>query len=99
MTAPASEGVLLLAAELEAGGQWPGAARCYEAVLKVGRQLPQAEATTRLRLALLLLQHTHNVHEARDHLERAVRCCRKHEHAGHRMHTMLMRMHRYMQRA
>ena len=76
MAAPASVGLLLLASDLEAGGQWPGAARCYEAVLKAGGQLPQAEAQTRLRLARLLLRHTHNVHEARSHLERAVRCCR-----------------------
>lgn len=78
MAAPASVGLLLLASELDAGGQWPGAARCYEAVLQAGGQLPQAEATTRLRLARLLLKHTHNVHEARDHLERAVRCHSKH---------------------
>ena len=78
MTTPASVGLLLLASELDAGGQWPSAARCYEAVLQAGGQLPQAEATTRLRLARLLLKHTHNVHEARDHLERAVRCDPKH---------------------
>jgi MAternally affected uncoordination len=77
MTAPASDGLLLLSTELEVGGQWPSAARCYEAVLKAGGQLPQAEASTRLRLARLLLEHTHNVHEARGHLERAVHGCRK----------------------
>lgn len=75
MAASTSDGLLLLAAQLEASGQWPGAAKCYEAVLQGGAQLPQAEAATRLRLARLLLQHTHNVHETRAHLERAVRRC------------------------
>ena len=41
-----------------------------------GRQLPAAEATARLELATLLLSHTHNVTEARQHLERAVRAPR-----------------------
>lgn len=73
MVDTASEGLQLLAAQLEAAGQWPGAIKCYEAILQGGGQLPQAEATTRLRLARLLLRHTHNVHEARAGLERAVR--------------------------
>ena len=89
MTAPASVGLLLLASELDAGGQWPGAARCYEAVLQAGGQLPQAEATTRLRLARLLLKHTHNVHEARDHLERAVRCDPSSMHAHRQVHAVI----------
>lgn len=51
------------------------AIKCYETVLQAaaGRQLPAAEATLRLELASLLLAHTHNVTEARQHLEKAVR--------------------------
>ena len=74
MAGSLEEGLSLLAERLAAGGQWPDAARCYEAVLADGGALPQVEAVARLRLARLLLRHTHNVHEARQHLERTVRC-------------------------
>lgn len=78
MAATESDGLLLLATQLEAAGQWVGAAKCYEAVLHSGGQLPQAEGATRLHLARLLLQHTHNVHEARKYLDGAVRCSALH---------------------
>ena len=50
------------------------AIKCFLAVLHAagGRQLPAAEASVRLQLATLLLDHTHNVAEARQHLEQAV---------------------------
>ncbi len=52
------------------------AIKCFEAVVQagVGTQPPAAQAAARLALARLLLAHTHNVAEARQHLERAVRC-------------------------
>ncbi len=51
------------------------AIKCFEAVVQagVGTQPPAAQAAARLALARLLLAHTHNVAEARQHLERAVR--------------------------
>ncbi len=72
MAASLAEGLGLLAAKFEAAGNWPLAAKCNEAVLGSGGELPHTEAATRLRLARLLLRHTHNVHEARQQLERAV---------------------------
>ena len=48
------------------------AIECLEAALHSKSALPAAEAAIRLQLSQLLLAHTHNVHEARQHLERAV---------------------------
>eukprot|EP00884_Botryococcus_braunii_P000287 jgi/Botrbrau1/10259/Bobra.0140s0013.3 len=47
------------------------AVKCYEALCGNGSEGPTVEALVRLELAEMLLQHTFNLHEARQHLERA----------------------------
>lgn len=48
------------------------AIKCYVAVLSQS-MLPSDEAAARLRLGQLLMQHTLNVQDAKQHLQKAVR--------------------------
>lgn len=48
------------------------ALKCHTALCMGGKEVPIVEARSRLALAKLLLQHTHNAGDARQHLERAV---------------------------
>lgn len=50
------------------------AIKCHMALCQGGAEVPVVEAESQLHLAELLLDHTHDVYEARQHLERAV-CC------------------------
>jgi len=71
-SASAVEALLALAEEL--AGNPVASAKCLEAVLQRATSLlPLTEVHARLRLALLLLEHTDNVQAARMHLERGVR--------------------------
>lgn len=71
-SASAVEALLALAEEL--AGSPVASAKCLEAVLQRATSLlPLTEVHARLRLALLLLEHTDNVQAARMHLERGVR--------------------------
>lgn len=51
------------------------ALKCHTALCMGGKEVPIVEARSRLALAKLLLQHTHNAVDARQHLERAVCIC------------------------
>lgn len=60
-----------LAGSLAAQGHHLQAIKCYTAIL--GQSLlPADEAATRLKLAQLLLEHTTNVADAKQHLQKAV---------------------------
>lgn len=48
------------------------AIKCHTALCSGGKQLPSIEVQSQIALARLLIAHTHNVHEARQRLERAV---------------------------
>lgn len=61
-----------LAARMAADGHPIQAIKCYLAVLNQS-MLPSEEAATRLKLSQLLLQHTLNVQDAKQHLQKAVR--------------------------
>ncbi|KAJ0988952.1 hypothetical protein J5N97_007308 [Dioscorea zingiberensis] len=66
------EGLWGLAQEAEHGGDYARAVKCLEAVLQSGASLlPMTEIRTRLRLAELLLDRSHNINHAKSHLERA----------------------------
>lgn len=71
-TAAEVQGTLqVLASRLAADGHFLKAIQCYTAIL--GQSLlPADEATARLQLAQLLLEHTHNVSDAKQHLQKAV---------------------------
>uniref|UniRef100_A0A383VZC9 Cohesin loading complex subunit SCC4 homolog n=1 Tax=Tetradesmus obliquus TaxID=3088 RepID=A0A383VZC9_TETOB len=70
-TAAEVQGTLqVLASRLAADGHFLKAIQCYTAIL--GQSLlPADEATARLQLAQLLLEHTHNVSDAKQHLQKA----------------------------
>lgn len=61
-----------LAARMAADGHPIQAIKCYLAVLNQS-MLPSEEAATRLKLSQLLLQHTLNVQDAKQHMQKAVR--------------------------
>ncbi|KAK2980410.1 hypothetical protein RJ640_025256 [Escallonia rubra] len=68
-----AEGLWELADYHEKKGQVGKAVKCLEAVCQSTVSfLPIVEVKTRLRIATLLLRHSHNVNHARSHLERAV---------------------------
>jgi hypothetical protein len=71
-TAAEVQGTLqVLASRLAVDGHFLQAIKCYTAIL--GQSLlPADEATARLQLAQLLLEHTHNVSDAKQHLQKAV---------------------------
>eukprot|EP00898_Chlorokybus_atmophyticus_P003742 jgi/Chlat1/4369/Chrsp29S04515 len=61
-----------LADEFEAQGAYLEAIKCLEALCQSRRAfLPLIEVKTRLKLADILYSQTHNLHEAKAHLERA----------------------------
>jgi hypothetical protein len=61
----------LLASRLAADGHPLQAIKCYVAMLSQS-MLPSDEAATRLRLGQLLMEHTLNVQDAKQHLQKAV---------------------------
>lgn len=68
-----AEGLWGLADHHENQGEIGKAIKCLEAVCQSQVPfLPIIEVKTRLRVATLLLKHTHNVNQAKAHLERAV---------------------------
>jgi hypothetical protein len=64
----------VLAARLTADGHCLQAIKCWVAMLGAS-MLPSDEAGVRLNLARLLLEHTLNVGDAKQHLQKAVRAC------------------------
>lgn len=71
-TAVEVQGTLqMLASRLTADGHFLQAIKCYTALL-TQPLLPADEATARLQLAQLLLEHTHNLPDAKLHLQKAV---------------------------
>ncbi|KAF6255054.1 cohesin loading factor [Scenedesmus sp. NREL 46B-D3] len=70
-TAVEVQGTLqMLASRLTADGHFLQAIKCYTALL-TQPLLPADEATARLQLAQLLLEHTHNLPDAKLHLQKA----------------------------
>lgn len=68
----AAEGLWGLADWHETRGEIGKAVKCLEAVCQASVSfLPITDIKTRLRIATLLLNHTHNVNHAKFHLERA----------------------------
>jgi hypothetical protein len=63
-----------LASRLAADGHPMQAIKCYVAMLSQS-MLPSDEAAARLRLGQLLMQHTLNVQDAKQHLQKAVSAC------------------------
>lgn len=63
-----------LAARMAAEGHPLQAIKCYVAMLNQS-MLPSDEAAARLQLGHLLMQHTLNASDAKQHLQKAVRCC------------------------
>ncbi len=68
---PATTTLLHITDILQTNGNYLEAIKCLHAAL-ASKEAPQVEVAIRVRLALLLMHHTHNLHEARQHLERAV---------------------------
>lgn len=69
-----AEGLWGLADHHEDNGEVGTAIKCLEAICQSQVSfLPIIEVKTRLRIATLLLKHSHNVNHAKAHLERAVR--------------------------
>ncbi|KAJ9167418.1 hypothetical protein P3X46_022072 [Hevea brasiliensis] len=67
-----AEGLWGLADYEEQKGEIGKAVKCLEAICQTQVSfLPIIEVKTRLRIATLLLKHSHNVNEAKSHLERA----------------------------
>lgn len=67
-----AEGLWLLADHEEQKGEIGKAIKCLEAICQSTVSfLPIIEVKTRLRIASLLLKHTHNVNQAKSHLERS----------------------------
>ncbi|XP_050216987.1 sister chromatid cohesion protein SCC4 [Mercurialis annua] len=67
-----AEGLWGLADNEEKQGSIGTALKCLEAICQTQVSfLPIIEVKTRLRIATLLLKHTHNVNEAKSHLERS----------------------------
>lgn len=72
MEAPA-EGLWGLADHHEKLGQIAKAVKCLEAICQSDVSFyPIIEVKTRLRIATILLHHSHNVHHAKSHLQRCV---------------------------
>lgn len=69
---PATATLLHIASILEDQQNHCEAIKCLVAAL-TSQEAPQVEVAIRVRLATLLIRHTHNLTEARQHLERAVR--------------------------
>ncbi|KAF3323720.1 MAU2 chromatid cohesion factor [Carex littledalei] len=75
ITPPAIDGLCALAEESRLYRDFPAAIRCLEASLSSPDAFPLSpllESQIRLRLASLLLDHTHNLHDAKSHLERSL---------------------------
>lgn len=67
-----AEGLWGLADYHENIGEFGKAVKCLEAICQTHVSfLPIVEVKTRLRIATLLLKHTHNVNHAKSHLERS----------------------------
>ncbi|CAM8883979.1 unnamed protein product [Rhodiola kirilowii] len=67
-----AEGLWGLADVHESRGEIGKAVKCLEAICQCSQSfLPIIDIKTRLRIATLLLNHTHNVNQAKLHLERA----------------------------
>ncbi|KAL8516471.1 hypothetical protein ACS0TY_014937 [Phlomoides rotata] len=67
-----AEGLWALAEHHEQGREIAKAVKCLEAICQSSVSfLPIVEIKTRLRIAALLLKHSHNVNHAKSHLERA----------------------------
>ncbi|XP_020591840.1 uncharacterized protein LOC110032522 [Phalaenopsis equestris] len=68
-----AEGLWALADDSERRRDFAGTVKCLEAICQSGASLlPMIEIRTRLRLASLLLSHSHNLNHAKSHLERAL---------------------------
>ncbi|KAK1271747.1 hypothetical protein QJS04_geneDACA022639 [Acorus gramineus] len=68
-----AEGLWGLAEEHEQRGDVAAAVKCLEAIVQSHVSfLPIVEVKTRLRIASLLLSHSHNLSHAKSHLERSV---------------------------
>ena len=68
-----AEGLWGLADYHEQKGELAKAIKCLEAICQSTVSfLPIIEVKTRLRIATLLLRHSHNVNHAKAHLERSV---------------------------
>jgi MAternally-affected-uncoordination protein len=73
-SAAAIEALLALSVELENEGAYIACTKCLEAVIqRAASLLPLTEVHARLRLALLLMDHSDNAQAAKIHLERGVR--------------------------
>ena len=68
----AVEALCILAKGLLANGQPSQAVKCLEAVCRSSVPMPVSAARNRLWLAQVLLQHTQNIPEATQHLQKAV---------------------------
>ncbi|KAG4206668.1 hypothetical protein ERO13_A03G022700v2 [Gossypium hirsutum] len=67
-----AEGLWGLADEFEKKGEIGKAVKCLEAICQSHASfLPIVEVKTRLRIATILLRHSHNVNHAKSHLERS----------------------------
>ena len=67
----ATDALLKLALQFSDRGCYPQAAQCLQAVAGSGA-LPATVATARLLLGQLLLDHTHDLGQAKEHLTAAV---------------------------
>lgn len=68
-----AEGLWRLADYHEEKGELGKAIKCLEAICQSQVSFfPVVEVKTRLRIATLLLTHSHNVNHAKSHLERSV---------------------------
>lgn len=68
----AADALLKLGVEFTDRGCYPQAAKCFLAVCG-SQALPATIATARLLLGQVLLDHTHDVAQAKEHLTAAVR--------------------------
>lgn len=68
----ATDALLKLAVQFQDRGCYPQAAHCLQAVVG-SNALPATVATAHLLLGQLLLDHTHDLAQAREHLNAAVR--------------------------
>lgn len=67
-----AEGLWEMAENFEKKGEIAKAIKCLEAICQSNVSfLPIVEVKTRIRIAALLLRHTHNVNQAKYHLERS----------------------------